>query len=50
MENQDATSEAQGYGYCIKCWVNAGALCTPCFMKERKEELEEKAKLDETQK
>ena len=27
-------SETQGYGYCIKCWINAGALCTPCFMEE----------------
>lgn len=34
-------SETQGYGFCIKCWINAGALCTPCFMKEIKAESDE---------
>jgi hypothetical protein len=38
-------SERKGYGYCIKCWINAGALCTPCFMKERIAD-SEKADLD----
>ena len=43
-------SETQGYGFCIKCWINAGSLCTPCFMKERIADLEkadlEKAELE----
>ena len=33
-------SETDSYGYCIKCWINAGALCTPCFMKEIKADLD----------
>jgi len=34
-------SDTQGYGFCIKCWINAGALCTPCFMKELNKDKEQ---------
>ena len=33
-------TEILSYGYCIKCWINAGALCTPCFMEEVNKEKE----------